>query len=239
MARILCVEDSQEFQVYLSSILRGHVLTHVSTISDALRAVEGGRANYDLILLDVSLPDGNGMKILPQLKEALDSKMVPVVVISSDNDTLTKVAAFGVGADDYISKPPDSSELKARVEAKLRWASSLAGNNSIVSYEGVFLDSEKISVEVMGTSGRKPVDVTPIEFKILKLLLGRPGQVFSRDHIIERIWGVGRYVTPRTVDAHVSHLRSKMMTTRVQIETVLSAGYKISKKENSLDLGNS
>jgi len=232
MARILCVEDSREFQIYLTAILREHSLTHVATINDALRTVQNGGGSFDLVLLDVSLPDGNGMKVLPQLKEAMGSLHVPFIVISADGDTLTKVAAFGVGADDYISKPPDSSELKARIDAKLRWTNSLSSKQSVFSFEDIALDMEKISVElVRDGQPRKVLDLTPFEFKILKLLMGRPGQVFSRDHIIERVWGVGKFVTPRTVDAHVSHLRAKISDSQVQVETVLSAGYKLSKKD--------
>jgi len=239
VARILCVEDSKEFQIYLSSVLREHALIHVATIGEALRAVESGKDSFDLILLDVSLPDGNGMKALPQLKDALNNWIIPIIVISADGDTLTKVAAFGVGADDFISKPPDSSELKARVEAKLRWSNAAGAKTSIINYEDISIDLERMIVEIIGNNGqRKSIDLTPFEFKILKLLVGRPGQVFSRDHIIERIWGVGKYITPRTVDAHVSHLRVKLESSQVFIDTVLGAGYKIIKKESSTNSGN-
>ncbi len=240
MARILCVEDSKEFQIYLSAILREHTLTHVATISQALRAVEGGRASYDLILLDISLPDGNGMKILPRLKEASSDLIVPVIVISSDVDVLTKVAAFGMGADDFVTKPPDSSELKARIEAKLRWRNSLPDRQSKVGFGDVVVDAERMLVEFIHKDGtRAPIDLTPFEFKMFRLLIGRPGQVFSREHIIQRIWGSEKYVTPRTVDAHVSHLRTKLRDTQVQIETVLSAGYKAFLKDKISNSDNS
>lgn len=240
MARILCVEDSREFQIYLSSILREHSLTHVGTIDEAIRAVDSGNSSFDLVLLDVSLPDGNGMKALPRLKSAFTNRPIPFIVISADGDTLTKVAAFGVGADDYISKPPDSSELRARIEAKLRWVNSIPDQKTTLSFENVHLDSERIAVEFVQEDGmRRPLELTPFEFKILKLLMGRPGQVFSRDLIIERLWGVGKHVTPRTVDAHVSHLRAKLAGTRIQIETVLTEGYKISKVGDLPDEGKS
>lgn len=225
MARILCVEDSSEFQVYLSSILKEHNLTFASTISDSIRMTENGRNNFDLILLDVSLPDGNGMKILPKLKEAMLPRAIPIIILSADNDILTKVAAFGIGADDYISKPPEPSELKARVAARLRWLHSDTNEKSIIEYGDLTIDLEKMTVEIKGQ--RPPtVDLTPFEFKILRLLLSRPGQVFSREQIIDRIWGIGKYVTARTVDAHVSHLRKKIAESQIQIETILSVGYR-------------
>lgn len=231
MARILCIEDSKEFQIYLTSVLREHTLVHVSTLGEATRAVDSGHLDFDLVLLDVSLPDGNGMRALPKLKEAFTGKQVPFIVVSADSDVLSKVAAFGVGADDYISKPPDSSELRARVEAKLRWVNSTPKNRTTLTFEDLLIDAEKISVEIVRpNTSNTPVDLTPLEFKLLKLLMGRPGQVFSREAIIERVWGVGRYITPRTIDAHISHIRNKIEDSRVRIETVLTEGYKLAKK---------
>jgi DNA-binding response OmpR family regulator len=228
MNRILCIEDNKEFQIYLTSVLREYSLTHVSTIGEALRLVSNGRDSFDIMLLDINLPDGNGVKALPKLKESNINKMIPIIVISGDNDVLTKVAAFGLGADDYISKPLDPSELKARIEARIRWFKSQVNEKSVVEFGDIKIDTERMVVEKMSESGeRTTIDLTPFEFKILRLLVNRPGQVFSRDQIIERVWGVGRHVTSRTVDAHVSHLRKKLDARRVEIETVLSAGYKI------------
>lgn len=236
MARILCVEDSPEFQVYLSSILKEHNLTFANSISDSIRMTEHGRNNFDLILLDVSLPDGNGMKVLPKLKEAMLPRAIPIIILSSDNDILTKVAAFGIGADDYISKPPDPSELKARVSARLRWLQSDSNEKSMIEYGDLTIDLEKMTVEIKGANPPN-VDLTPFEFKILRLLLGRPGQVFSREQIIDRIWGIGKYVTARTVDAHVSHLRKKIQDSQIQVETILSVGYRadLKGKKKGLD----
>lgn len=232
MARILCIEDSGEFQIYLSSILREHNLTFFGTIESALRTVEKSRETYDLILLDVSLPDGNGVKVLPALRDALGNQMLPCIVISSDTDTFSKVAAFGIGADDYICKPPDSVELRVRVEAKLRWSASRTSENSVINYEDLTIDSDKMTIDIVLKNGlRENVNLTPLEFKILKLLLHRPDQVFSRDIIIDRIWGVGKYVTERTIDAHVSHIRNKVSRSKVTIATVLGSGYKVSKQD--------
>lgn len=238
MARILCIEDSQEFQIYLTSILKEHTLSFVTSSNEALRLTEGGRDHFDLILLDVSLPDGNGIKILPRLKETMAPRFVPVIIISSDHDIITKVAAFGVGADDYMNKPPDPSELRARIDAKLRTAQSLSTEKSILEYSDLLIDLDKMTVEILDKSGtRKSVDLTPYEFKILRLLLSRPGQVYSREIIIDRVWGIDKFITSRTVDAHVSHLRKKLVTSEVQIETVLSAGYKMALKEKSSKSG--
>ncbi|MBY0553569.1 response regulator transcription factor [bacterium] len=234
MARILCIEDSQEFQIYLSSILKEHNLTFVSNSNEALRITESGRDHFELILLDVSLPDGNGIKILPRLKEAMAPRFVPVMILSSDNDIITKVAAFGVGADDYVNKPPEPNELRARIDAKLRTAQSISQEKSVLEYSDLVVDLDKMTVEIlMKNNKRESIELTPYEFKILKLLLSRPGQVYSREMIIDRVWGIDKFITSRTVDAHVSHLRKKLVQSQVQIETVLSAGYKLALKEKT------
>ena len=235
MARILCIEDSKEYQIYLSSILKEHSLLFVESLQEAVRITESGRDHFELILLDVSLPDGNGIKILPQLKTTLLPALVPVIVLSSDNDILTKVAAFGVGADDYVSKPADPSELRARIEARLRSVKSQANEKSQIVYGDITIDLDKMTVEVLlKDSKREGLDLTPYEFKILRLLLSRPGQVYTRELIIDRVWGTDKFITARTVDAHVSHLRKKILKSQIQIETVLSTGYKLALKEKNL-----
>jgi DNA-binding response OmpR family regulator len=235
MARILCIEDSKEYQIYLASVLKEHSLVFVDSVQEAIRVTESGRDHFELILLDVSLPDGNGIKILPQLKETLLPAIVPVIVLSADNDILTKVAAFGVGADDYVNKPADPSELRARIEARLRTVKSIMAEKSQLQYGDLTVDLDKMTVEIQGKEGKKqPVDLTPFEFKILRLLLSRPGQVYTREVIIDKIWGTDKFITARTVDAHVSHLRKKLLKSQIQIETVLSTGYKMALKEKHL-----
>lgn len=233
MARILCIEDSQDFQVYLSTLLKEHNLSFVSNTNDAIRISENGKDHFDLVLLDVSLPDGNGIKILPKLKDNFSHRFTPIIVLSSENDVLTKVAAFGVGADDYISKPADPSELRARIEARLRAAQSLMVEKSNFEFRDLSIDVDKMTVEIkLKNNKRESVVLTPYEFKILKLLISRPGQVYSREMIIDRVWGIDKFITSRTVDAHISHLRKKLIRSEVQIETVLSAGYKLAVKDN-------
>lgn len=232
MARILCIEDSQEFQVYLSSILKEHILTFVTNSNEALRITQNGKNFFDLILLDVSLPDGNGIKILPKLKETFSRRFIPIMILSSNDDIITKVAAFGVGADDYINKPPDPSELRARIDARLKTAQSFMIEKSAIEYQDIIVDLDKMTVEVLlKNEQREVLDLTPYEFKVLRLLISRPGQVYSRETIIDRVWGIDKFITSRTVDAHVSHLRKKLIHSEVQIETVLSAGYKLALKE--------
>jgi len=233
MAKILCVEDSTEFYIYLSSVLRDHVLIQAESLNDAFKLLQNGRESFDMVLLDISLPDGNGMKALPDFKESFTSRMVPVIILSSDDDVLSKVAAFGIGADDYISKPFDASEFRARIEARLRFSRIFQDNMNQIKIGDLSIDSNNMSVEIQNAKiGRVTVQLTPYEFKILKIVSARPGQVFTRDQLLDQVWGVGKHITQRTVDAHVSHLRKKISNSSVFIETVLSVGYKAEVRDN-------
>lgn len=232
MSKILCVEDNFEFYTYLTNVLKEHVLTQASNLKEALHLVENGREYFDLILLDVSLPDGNGIKLISKLKESFPSKAVPILVLSSDSDVVTKVGAFGMGADDYIEKPPSAPELKARIEARLRGVELLKKNMSYLLIGDLTIDSEKMQVcRNLKDNGTVVIELTPLEFKILKILCTRPGQVFSRDHLIDKVWGISKFITQRTVDAHVSHIRQKLESSNVKIETILGVGYKVEVKE--------
>lgn len=232
MAKILCIEDSQDFVIYLTSVLKDHTLSFAPTLNDAFKYVQNGRESFDLILLDVSLPDGNGIKALGQFKDAFSAKNIPIIILSADNDILSKVAAFGVGADDYIVKPPHSAELKARIEARLRAAQAQAKDSQHIKIGNLIIDSDKMSIQIQLADKVENVDLTPSEFKLLKILSTRPGQVYSRDYLIDHVWGIAKHITERTVDAHISHLRKKISLSTAKVETVLGAGYKIEVKES-------
>ncbi|MGZ3691847.1 MAG: response regulator transcription factor, partial [Pseudobdellovibrio sp.] len=169
---------------------------------------------------------------LPRLKESMGPRFVPVIIISSDNDIVTKIAAFGVGADDYVSKPADPNELRMRIEARLRAVQFITGEKHIISFGNVKMDVDKMVVEIQSTQeGPRNIELTPYEFKILKLLLSRPKQVYTRELIIDQVWGVDKFITSRTVDAHISHLRKKLSAGDISIDTVLGTGYKIELKD--------
>lgn len=227
MAKILCVEDSAEFFLYLTAVMKEHTLVQAESLNDAFKLLQNGRESFDMVFLDIELPDGNGVKALPALKEAFPSKLVPIIVLSSDDDVLSKVAAFGIGADDYVSKPFDASEFRARIEARLRFSRSLQESVNQVRIGDLTIDANNLSVELQNPRvGRVSIALTPYEFKILKVVTSRPGQVFTRDQLIDQVWGLGKHITQRTVDAHVSHLRKKIAESSVRIQTVLSLGYK-------------
>jgi len=232
MARILCIEDCIDFQNFLKVVLSQHQLSFLETVSEVLNYINVQAFDCDMVLLDLTLPDGHGIKLLPAIKQNLDHKKIPCIVLSSEQDVLSKITAFGVGADDYICKPPDPNELRARIDAKLKFFANLKTDHSPLKYLDISIHEESMIVEIEPSHSKKTtIDLTPIEFKILRLLIQNSERVFSRESIIDKVWGTGRHITHRTVDAHVSHIRQKIQATNsiAKIETVMSIGYKITR----------
>lgn len=232
MQKILSIEDAKDFQLYLSSVLKDYNVTHVDTFKEAIGIINTGVEHFDLVLIDLSLTDGNGINIVSKLKESSVYQNTPVVILSGDCNILTKVAAFGIGADDYITKPPDRHELKARIAARLRASQNMDRIKTIIELGNLRVDTERMCVELNEAGKKQRVNLTPLEYQILVFLIKKPGVVFSREQIIESVWGVGTYITERTVDAHISHLRSKISKSNLLIQTALNFGYKIELLKN-------
>ncbi len=233
MNRILVIDDAQEFQVFLHSFLREYELTEATTVSEAMQILRPEKSRFDLILLDLSLPDGNGLQILSTLRESAIYKDTPIIIVSGDSNVLTKITAFGLGADDYMIKPFDYGELKARISARLRVAKIQQKEKSQFSFGDLIIDSTRMTVSIQKShSEALQMTLTPTEYQILLLLTNRPEMVFSREMIIDCVWGTGKHVTTRTVDAHICHLRAKLEDSKADIKTVLNFGYKIVFNDN-------
>lgn len=224
MAKLLCVEDGKEFQILIASALEGHDLDFTATLDEGRKLLEKQKQVYELLLLDLSLPDGNGIKFLSEFKLTDTLNSLPVFIISADNDVLSKITAFSIGADDYICKPFHPLELRARVEAKLRQSKKIEEQKDFLNIADLNLDVSKMLV--INSKDKKRIDLTPLEFKILLILCKRPETIFSRNQLIDEVWGTGVYITDRTVDAHISHLRKKLSDSKLKITTVTGEGYK-------------
>lgn len=196
-----------------------------STLSEAKATLDQSNRDFSLMLLDISLPDGNGIHFLSEAKLQMDLENFPVFVVSSNQDIMSKVSAFNVGVDDYICKPFEALELRARVEAKIKQIRARRNQDSRIQFGDLSIDLARMQIHSSGQ--RAPLDVTPIEFKILALLAKNPGNVYSRSQIIEEVWGPHTAMTDRTVDAHISHLRKKIADSSVEIGTVPGMGYKV------------
>ena len=173
----------------------------------------------ELILLDIMLPDEDGMAILKRLRTRADTQKIPVILVTAKATEIDKVKGLDGGADDYIAKPFGVMEMIARVKALLRRSAGTEEN--LLSCGEVTLDSEKRLVCV----GGNPVELTFKEFELLKLLMKNHGIVISRDVIMERVWDSSFEGESRTIDVHVRSLRQKLGDAGSLIKTVRNVGY--------------
>lgn len=178
----------------------------------------------DLFILDIMLPGEDGLSILKRLRAQENTKNIPVIMLTAKSSELDKVKGLDLGADDYIAKPFGILEFVSRVRALLRRSGLMKteAEETKISLGEVVLDTATRTVTVNGEN----VELTYKEYELLKLLLSQPGLVFSRQQILEKIWGVDFNMDTRTVDMHVKTLRQKLGDQGAIIQTVRNVGYK-------------
>lgn len=177
----------------------------------------------DLIILDLMLPDGDGFELCKELKSSEKYSSIPVIMLTARAEETDKVLGLELGADDYVTKPFSPKELVARVKAVLRRKKAPEKVKRIDVGGVLTIDQEKHQVLVKNN----PVELTMSEFKILWLLSSHISWVYSRDQILEYLWGQDKVVIDRTVDVHVKHLRGKLGDVGAWIKNVRGVGYKI------------
>jgi DNA-binding response OmpR family regulator len=223
-ARILLVDDEQSVQTLLSYPLRkdGYHVTSAHDGREALRRFE--EARFDLVILDLMLPKMDGVEVCRQMRS---HSQVPIIMLTAKGSETDKVAGLEVGADDYITKPFSMREFRSRVKAALRRARMVprpAGEETIDRGE-LRVDFGRRMVTLRG----EEIGVTYVEFEILAALARSPGRVFSRETLLEHVWGDSEYRDPRTVDVHIRHLREKLEKDPKEPEflfTVRGVGYR-------------
>lgn len=176
----------------------------------------------DIVLLDIMLPDMDGLEILKKMKNTPDYKKIPVIMVTAKTTEIDKVKGLDLGADDYISKPFGIMELISRVKALLRRILNLE-EEKVLSYESVVMDVEKRAVYVNNDA----VELTYKEFELLKLLLQNSGIVLRREVIMDRVWGTEFEGESRTLDMHIKTLRQKLGDGGAIIKTIRNVGYEI------------
>lgn len=174
----------------------------------------------DLILLDVMLPDEDGLEIVKKLRKRPETKKIPVIMVTAKSTEIDKVKGLDMGADDYLTKPFGVMELIARVKAMLRRTME---EEKFLSLGDIFLDDEKHTVYVKDV----PCALTFKEYELLKLLLHNAGIVVTREIILERVWGIDFEGESRTLDMHIRTLRQKLGEAGAMIRTVRNVGYMI------------
>ena len=227
MPSVLVVDD----EVNMVDALR-YVLTkegfRVETVSNGLEAVEvAHRLRPELVVLDLMLPDLSGFEVCRRLRR---ESSVPIIMLTAKDDEVDKVAGLEMGADDYVTKPFSMRELVARVRAQIRRSEAAAGaedDGGAGRIVAGLLDISPASHEAF--LGDQPLSLQPREFDLLAFLARRPDMVFSRDQLIERVWGSNAFVDARTVDVHIRGLRKKIEADPSNpryIETVRGVGYR-------------
>lgn len=240
MQKILLIEDTEEIFRLVNRFKNPQMeiqwVTHLQEGLDAVRS-----ENFDLILLDLGLPDGDGLQILTEL-ESRDSERRPeVMVLTSKDSVADKVLGFSLGADDYVAKPFDPIELKARIEARLRKIRNSKGSHDVMKWSGLEIHRLQQKVLLNQNSKKEEVYLTSTEFRLLVTLASQPLKVFSRDELLDQVWGQSLHVYPRSVDTHISKLRKKLGDMGHIIESVHGSGYRFnppeSEKETELKSG--
>jgi len=184
----------------------------------------------DLIILDLMLPEMDGLQVCKELRASRDTRDIPIIMLTARGGEIDKILGLEIGADDYITKPFSPRELIARVKAVLRRAATGDDTQNIIKIGNIIIDTEKYEVLVNG----KKQDLTPKQFELLKMLASNPGKVFTRDYLLENIWGYDYLGDTRTVDVHIRHLRQKIEKDSekpLYIETIRGLGYKFNKPE--------
>jgi DNA-binding response OmpR family regulator len=223
-ATILLVDDEEAVQKLLTYPLEreGFRVMQARDGEEALQRF--GTERIDLVVLDLMLPKLDGLEVCRRLRI---QSTVPIIMLTARDDELDKVVGLELGADDYITKPFSIREFRSRVRALLRRA-ALGGqaDRDVIQVEEVVLDLARRAVSVRGEA----VELTYVEFELLRTLAGRPGWVFSRQALLESLWGDYAYREPRTIDVHVRHLREKIEADPHEpdlLQTVRGVGYRL------------
>jgi two-component system, OmpR family, response regulator len=221
---ILLVDDEESIQKLLTYPLErdGHRVVQARDGEEALARFR--EEQIDLVLLDLALPKLDGLEVCRRIRA---QSTVPIIMLTARDDEIDKVLGLEIGADDYITKPFSIRELRSRIRAAVRRAnlSPPAERTDMIEVDGLAMDVSRRTVALNG----KPVQLTYLEFELLRTLAGSPGRVFTRQALLDKLWGGSAYRDPRTIDVHVRHLREKIEPNPAEPEyifTVRGVGYR-------------
>ena len=229
--KILVVDDDVNICELLRLDLEKEGYT-VSIVNDGESAVKSfGEIQPDLMLLDIMLPRLDGWQVCREIRKFSDK---PIIMLTAKGETFDKVLGLELGADDYITKPFEAKEVLARIKAVLRRTSNASApeaesNIKQVSYDNLSINLTNYELRVKG----EKVDAPPKELELLYHLASNPNRVFTRDQLLDEVWGFDYYGDSRTVDVHVKRIREKLegVSDKWEIKTVWSVGYKFETKD--------
>ncbi|SEA78905.1 phosphate regulon transcriptional regulator PhoB [Alkalimonas amylolytica] len=225
--RVLVVEDEAPIRDMLCFVLEQNGY-QTSTAEDVDQALESLIEPYpDLVLLDWMLPGGSGIQIAKKMKQHELTRQIPIIMITARGEEEDKVKGLEVGADDYVTKPFSPKELMARIKAVIRRVSPTSLDD-VIEVQGLKLDpvSHRVSAK------EEALDMGPTEFRLLHFFMTHPERVYSREQLLDHVWGTNVYVEDRTVDVHIRRLRKAISPAGHDrlIQTVRGSGYRFSLK---------
>jgi len=225
--RILVIEDESAIREMLGYALmkEGYIFEEASDTEEARLVIE--RRKPDLILMDWMLPGLSGVDFARRLRSNIETKDIPVIMLTAKGEEADKVRALDTGSDDYITKPFSTKELLARIRAVIR-RTSPKDTLDVIEIQGLRLDPETCRVN----AGDTIVDISPTEFRLLHFFIKHPEKVYNRAQLLDQVWGQNVYVEERTVDVHIRRLRKTLEPFGFDkfIQTVRSFGYRFSIK---------
>ncbi|WP_457678397.1 response regulator transcription factor [Thermovibrio sp.] len=225
MVEVLLVEDDEAIGELVKYNLerKGYKVDWVLDGKEALNKLNEKR--YGIVILDLMLPGIDGLELCKKIRARGKNKETPVIVLTALGDEDTKVKGFSAGADDYVTKPFSVKELIARIEAILRRAGYQ--KDEVLEFEGIVENKKSKTVMVDG----KPIYLTKTELQLLEFFLEHPEQLFTREELLENIWGADHNETTRTVDVYISRLRKKLGEKGKYLKTLPRLGYKLTREQ--------
>lgn len=222
MALIYIVEDDVNIREIESFALKnsGYTIEDFACAKDFFTRIRDKVP--DLVLLDIMLPDEDGLEIVKKLRKKAETRMVPIIMVTAKTSEMDKVKGLDIGADDYLTKPFGVMELISRTKALLRRSLHMS-EEKLLSIGDIFLDDEKRMVYVHDV----PCELTYKEFELLKMLMQNAGIVIPREEIMVHIWGMDYEGESRTLDMHIKTLRQKLGESGSRIKTVRNVGYRL------------
>lgn len=225
--RILVVEDEAPIRDMLCFVLEQNGY-QASVAEDFAAAINNLVEPYpDLVLLDWMLPGGSGIQIAKKMKQHELTRHIPIIMITARGEEEDKVRGLEVGADDYVTKPFSPKELMARIKAVIRRVAPTSLDD-VIEVQGLKLDPVSHRV----TAEEQPLDMGPTEFRLLHFFMTHPERVYSREQLLDHVWGTNVYVEDRTVDVHIRRLRKAISPAGHDrlVQTVRGSGYRFSAK---------
>ena len=223
MPEILIIEDDQDIAEAVEYNLKkeGFRVTKAADGQNGLRAAVEKLPS--LIILDLMLPGLDGLEVCRRLKKTAKTLAIPIIMLTAKGTETDRVVGLEVGADDYLVKPFSMKELIARIKVVLRrYEQPAVAAEKNLKFKDLEIDSERHEVKAAG----KPVELTAKEFHLLRFLAERPGRVFSRDKLLDEVWGIEVAIETRTVDVHMRRLRAKLGKAAKHLATLRGVGYK-------------